>query len=156
MAEKDYELEPYIKEYRTELAKVDEVGQMILNGHLQVEAALNEVLGAMFDKPQPVRKMRFADKVKIASAFADQEDEDIFWPIVQSFNAVRNTVAHGQDSEERKNGINQVRGQLQRFGDRKFQSFIATASEADIVTHAAALCRGFLLKVEYRVRTLRA
>jgi hypothetical protein len=154
MADKEYETEPYIKGYRQELAKMDEVAQMVLKGHLEIESNIDFALGAIFKRKVWLKKtkLKFVDKAKLVRAFIENDKENFGWPLIFGFNALRNEIAHGEDNEGRRAKIRELRNLLQGYGDAKFDQFIKTTSEADVIAHAAALSRGFLLSVESDIR----
>jgi hypothetical protein len=75
------------------------------------------------------------------------------WPLIFGFNALRNEIAHGRANEKRSAKITELRHLLQGFGNQEFGRFIKTTSEPDVIVHGAALARGFLLGVEYQIRS---
>jgi len=154
MAEKQYETEPYIKEYRAQLAKVDEIAQIALKGHLEVEASLDEAVGAIFRRKDWLKetKLSFFKNATLMRAYAEHENENYLWPLMFTLNSLRNNIAHGGPSTKRTSKIDELRNKVRGFGGKDFKAFIAKASEQDVITHAAALCRGFLLKYEAAIR----
>ena len=154
MADEQYNSGEYIKEYRQELARVDDVAQMVLKGHLSIEATLDETLGAIFKRREQLKQTRlsFVQKAKLVRAFVEHEDENFGWPLIFAFNALRNEIAHGQESEKRRAKINELRNSLQGFGNEEFDRFIRAAGETEVIVHAAALSRGFLIGAEIQIR----
>jgi hypothetical protein len=149
MADKEAERKQFIEDYRKTLNEFDEVGQIVLKGHLEIEAVLNDILATVFQRENYFRKSRlsFMQKTKLVRAMSEHEDEDFGWPLVDAFNALRNDIAHKGKSEHRSQKIKELKGHLKRFGDEEFVKKAESVGEEELVVMAAAMSNGFVLTI---------
>jgi hypothetical protein len=149
MAEEKLDRVTFIKEHRAKLGAVDEIAQIILKGHLDVEADLDDVLRTIFVREDFLKRSRlsFTQKVHLVRALGYHDDEEEGWALVFGLNALRNEIAHGQKSEKRTDKINVLRKLLQPYGDEEFKKHVRNVEEAEVVVQAAAIGSGFVLDI---------
>jgi hypothetical protein len=52
MAEEKFDSDAFLKDYRQELGAIDEVAQIVLKGHLDVDADLDDALKVIFAREE--------------------------------------------------------------------------------------------------------
>jgi hypothetical protein len=149
MAEEDKDdADEFIKSFRKHLSQVDEVSNVILRGHLEVERALDEVVDLIFFRPEYVRKIRleFSEKLQIVKAYApDPNAAD--WMAIESLNEARNSIAHRNTLERRATKVKKVRDSITGRGTREFREEVKRADDKEVVVLAAATGAAFLAYV---------
>lgn len=135
----------FIDKFRKHLNEVDEISNVILRGHLEVERALDAVVDLIFFRPEHVRKIRleFFEKLQIAKAYApDPNAAD--WKAIESLNEARNSIAHRNSPERRAVKVKKVRESIAGRGTPEFREEMGRADDKEIVLIAAAIGAGFL------------
>ena len=104
-------LEDRLGDYVKQLSAIDELAQVVLKGHLDIEASLDDVIKAFFFYPEYILESRpgFDRKVAIAKALAIRSNEFPIWKEIEAINELRNSIAHGHDNKKRKDRMAAVR-----------------------------------------------
>ncbi len=149
----------HLKRYQKELEGhlvLDDLGQIVLKGHLLIEKALNNVITAIFAHPEYVEggNFGFAQKVRIVRAYAPGTDSADMWGRISTINGLRNEIAHNLDHSGRKRRIEE----LHRYMVGDITPELLKTPEG-LNTPAGALivcleCLGFLSSLEAKVRKL--
>ncbi len=97
-------VDPSTEDFRKRLSKIDELAQVILNCHLEIERDLDIALQSGCFHPTYIyddRPPRFVDKIKITRAFSAVYQESAVWGLVLALNKLRNEIAHGSWLQQR-------------------------------------------------------
>ncbi|MDX0753945.1 hypothetical protein [Sinorhizobium medicae] len=157
-------LERYAELFRKELSEHDPLQQVVLKGHLVIEAALDNIIATVFFHPEYVFRARigFAQKVALARAYGLRKADNSMWNLILSINEARNEVAHNLAGERRSNKLEQLRRIfMSEVTDEMQEKFMGDGIDVDkaddqtIVALACFLCAGFLGSYEDDVATLR-
>jgi hypothetical protein len=133
----------FINEFRAKLSTVDELAQVILKGHLEVEMHVDDALGTIFFHPEHLDRLGFAQKVNLVRAYAWNSNNRPDWHVIAKLNTVRNEVAHrGLHLGNRIADLRIALAEATCRSDRQEQ--IRHVSEKEVVVLAAAICCGFL------------
>lgn len=157
-------LSKYAKMFEKEMSEIDPLQQVILKGHLIIEAALDNIISIIFFHPEHVLKGRFtfSQKIQLARAYGLRKDTNSIWNLILSVNEVRNEVAHNLAGEKRDRKLKQLhrlfiaeataemREALEKHGAK-----LEEMSEEVIVAHSCFLCTGFLGTYEEDISVLR-
>jgi hypothetical protein len=146
----------FLERFRRHLSEVDELSNVILKGHLEVESHLDDIVDMIFFRPEHLRKVRlsFFDKVLVAKAYCPDPDARD-WVLIDNLNEVRNSIAHRRTPQLRAVKVESVRKLLSGFGTEAFRSEMRAADEKEIIVQTTMVCCGFLTYVEesvYKVR----
>jgi hypothetical protein len=154
MAEKQSYEDELLQTFREDIGEIDEIAQVILKGHILIEAQLDDILVLLVDEPEYLEKanLRFYQRANLLRATIFHEDGDEGWPLVLGFNKLRNTVAHGSANDERAAQIEVLRGMLLPIVTEVTKERVRKGSELEITTLAAAMASGFLVDVEKQMR----
>jgi hypothetical protein len=147
--------EEFFRRFRAHLNEVDEVSNVILKGHLEVEGHLDDVVDLIFFRPEYLRKIRlsFYGKVQIAKAYCpDPNARD--WNVIECLSEVRNSIAHKNIANTRAAKIGKLREEMSGWGLKAVHGE-KVDDEKEIVVMAAARCSGFLTFLEDSVRKVR-
>jgi hypothetical protein len=147
--------EDFFQRFREHLNEVDEVSNVILKGHLEVEGHLDDVVDLIFFRPEYLRKirLRFYEKVQIAKAYCpDPNARD--WGVIECLSEVRNSIAHKSIEKRRAAKIAKLQEKMSGWGLNELHGEKVT-DEKEIVILAAARCSGFLSFLEDSVRKVR-
>jgi hypothetical protein len=106
------EQDEFIEEFRKHLGHVNELLQLFLNSHLEVEGDLDRFLGEMFFHPEYLEDARisFAQKVQIAPAYTPEDHDRPEWHVMLVLNKIRNDIAHRSRHKPLKIHIEKLRG----------------------------------------------
>lgn len=150
MVDQQEALDRAFERFRTRLSHVDEISQVVLNGHLEVETGLDDLLNVAFFHPEYLQDSRltFFQKTKIAQAQALGVGASSEWPLILVLNSLRNEIAHGGPTEKRTGKIGELRRMLFGMGTAALHEKLNKADDKDIVIYAAAMCAGFLSILE--------
>jgi len=147
----------YQKLFDEHLKFVDKFGQAVLNGHLIIESALDNILDLIFFHTEHVRDARlgFNQKVQLARAIALRKNKLAPWTLILSVNAVRNEISHNLEGEKRTKKAEQLRRlYLNGISENKRERFKDAGDE--VIAYFACLeCVGFLGTLEHDTRALR-
>jgi hypothetical protein len=143
-------LDRAFERFRARLRHIDEISQIVLNGHLEVETGLDDLLNIAFFHPEYLRDSRltFFQKTKIAQAQALGVGHSSEWPLMLMFNSLRNEIAHGGATEKRTDKIDELRKMLFGMGTAALHEKLNKADDKEIVIYTAAMCAGFLSVLE--------
>jgi hypothetical protein len=146
----------FIDAFEAQLGAVDEIAQIVLNAHLIVERALDQVIAAIFPFGQHLKgtRLNFFQRVHIARAFGLGENETTEWDLVLAMNAIRNMMAHRQVGDKREDRIADLRRILLKMGNDMFKKDVSNATEKGVITYAAAMAGGFLNTLEVRAKVM--
>jgi len=77
-------LKKYVQLFEKEMAEVDPLQQVVLKGHLIIEAALDNIISIIFFHPQHVLNGRFTflHKVQLARAYGLRKDTNTIWNLI--------------------------------------------------------------------------
>jgi hypothetical protein len=157
-------LERYAKLLQKEMGENDPLQQVVLKGHLVIEAALDNIIATVFFHPEYIFRARigFAQKVALARAYGLRKSDNSMWTLILSVNETRNEVAHNLAGEKRYNKLGQLRrifmSEVTDEMRARFEKDGIKVDEADdqiIVALACYLCTGFLSSYEDDVIALR-
>jgi len=154
----------YAKMFEKEMGEIDPLQQIVLKGHLIIEAALDNILSTIFFHAEHVFRGRFTfmQKVQMARAFGLRKDKNTIWNVILSINEVRNEVAHNLAGDKRETKLKQLRrlflmemteemrGTLEKGGIK-----LTDLSSEVVVAHSCTLCTGFLGAYEDDISALR-
>jgi hypothetical protein len=157
MVEDDGKAENFMTAFREQLSTIDDVVQVILNSHLQVEADLDDVLAAIFYHPERLEEARltFMQKVHIARAFTWNMDERSDWSLMTTLNALRNEAVHRRKGQKGTKKVGELRRILLEGSTEKFRNKVRSASPKDVIVYAAAMAGGFLVVLEEHMKQMR-
>jgi hypothetical protein len=135
-------------------AEVDELGSVILKGHLILETILNNIFDTIFFHPEHVHaaRLRFYVKVQVVKAYALRKDKIDVWELILAFNSLRNEIAHKLEPDERHKKVEKLREYLVREVSGEA---LGDDTDLSVVTLACSLCCGFLEALEKDLRSLR-
>lgn len=157
-------LDKYAKMFEKEMANIDPLQQVLLKGHLIIEAALDSILSIIFFHPEHIFRGRFTfvQKVQIARAFGLRKDMNTIWNVILSINEVRNEVAHNLAGDNRETKLKQLRRLFEaEVTDQMRASLEKGGMQIDnlpneiLVAHSCILCTGFLGAYEDDISALR-
>jgi hypothetical protein len=148
--------EEFIQTFRWQLSEVDELTVLILNGHLEVEKYLEEVVDLIFFRPEQLQGLRlsFYAKVQIARACCPNPDS-VDWEIIKCLGELRNSIAHRKTGEMRGARLKKLRQTMLGWGGDDFRKEIRVADDKEVVVQASALCSAFLIYLEESTRKVR-
>jgi hypothetical protein len=151
------EKDEFVLRYRKELSPPDDIAQLVLNGHLQIEAQLDEVLKAIFFHPDQMldARLSFAQKMQVARAHAMRHVDDLQWDIIHTFNRLRNEIAHGGENKKRSARIEELRKLLLAGGKDEFREQVRRSNQAHVVVRGALVSTGYLLHYKDGLISLR-
>jgi hypothetical protein len=147
--------EEFFLRFRAQMNEVNELSNVILRGHLEVEDHLDDIVDLIFFRPEYLRKIRlgFYQKVQIAKAYClDPDARD--WNVIECLSEVRNSIAHRRVENKRAAKIARLQEEMSGWGLQGLHGE-EIADEKEIVVLAAARCCGFLTFVEDSVRKVR-
>jgi hypothetical protein len=89
-------LDKYPKLFEKHLETLDRLQVIVLNGHLIVESAIDNIIALMLFHPEHIQKARleFGQKVQLARGYALRKNKDGIWGLIPTIGEVRNEVAH--------------------------------------------------------------
>lgn len=163
MAESNH-LDKYTKMFEKEMGETDPLQQVVLKGHLIIEAAIENILSLIFFHPEHVFKGRFAfmQKVQMARAYGLRKDKNTIWNLIMSINEVRNEVAHNLAGDKRDKKLKQLRRlflseatEKMRASLEKDDKKLEDLPDEVVVAYSCVLCTGFLGTFEADIATLR-
>lgn len=146
------------KRFEEEMQAVDEVVHVLVKGHLLIEEALTRVIELHLFHPEYLSdaSLRFYQKSSIARALCLRKDKPGEWTLMHAINALRNTLAHKLQSEEREKRVARVRRTyFKEAPDGSDIEALREASDAAVIAAACAHCAGFLATFESDARALR-
>jgi hypothetical protein len=94
----------FIKSFHKDLLHVDDFVQVVLNGHLEVEGHLDDVIDLLFFHSSYIEEagLGFYHKVHIARASFELGHSRPEWRLMLELNKLRNKVAHRSARKELK------------------------------------------------------
>jgi hypothetical protein len=149
-------LQKYEYLFQEHLTTIDHFQSIILNGHLIVERALDNIIAVMLFHPEHIQKARleFNQKVQIARGYALRKNTNGIWALILSIGEVRNEFAHNLTDAREHKKMDQLRRLYFREAPERKEQF-AEASDKDIAALACGMCLGFLGTLEEDNRHLR-
>ena len=156
--------EKYDKIFQKQMSEDDPLQQVLLKGHLIIEAALDNILTIIFFHPEHVLKgsFTFFQKVQLVRAYAIRKDNNSIWRLILSVNAVRNEVAHNLAGERRDKKLKQLRRlfisemtEEMRASFEKDWGKPETLPDVGVVSMSCGMCTGFLGAFESDIASLR-
>jgi hypothetical protein len=149
-------LDKYSELFEEHLAMIDRLQVIVLNGHLIVESAIDNIIALMLFHPEHIQKARleFSQKVQLARGYALRKNKDGIWGLILTIGEVRNEAAHNL-TEARQN---EKMAQLRRLYFREapeMEKLHEGASDEEIAYYACGFCTGFLGTLEHDTKSLR-
>lgn len=97
----EYDLKPLIR-FLKHLPRNGDVELAILKCHLLIEELLTKIITNKAKNPDYVEKanLRFSQKMHLARAYSQLEEEAWLWGAIKRLNDTRNELAHGLSVEE--------------------------------------------------------
>src|SRR5262249_8831987 len=140
----------FIRELREELSQVDDIVQVVLNGHARVEVNLDDVLEKIFYDPERLEEanLSFMQKVHIARASTLNTADVAQWHLSVALNVLRNRAVHRRKDGDVTKNFNEIRAMLLGMGTEKFGEDVRTAGAKDLIVYTAAMCTGLLAVLE--------
>ena len=151
-------LEKYLADFEKHFAGVDELDMVVLKGHLLIEAALDNVITAIFFHPEYISNGRFGfgQKVQIGRGYCFRKDKLPMWNVMLAVNNIRNEIAHNLEGSKKQNKLNQLRRLLIADENNKtIAHAFEVIDDSDIIRLACQLCVGFLAAFELDLQSLR-
>lgn len=151
------QLESELGGYVQDMLQVDELALAILRGHLEIEEALNDIMGVIFFHPQELQggRFNFDRKVRIIKAAALRWRGPSAWSMVEAVNDLRNSFSHlGLEGKQRER-MDRLLQIFLSFMKQETAERFRDAPNHVIVIAACASCAGFLGNVEDGLRQQR-
>ena len=152
------EFEKAKRGFEEKMQAVDDVVHVLVKGHLLIEEALTRVIEPHLFHPEYLSdaSLRFYQKSSIARALCLRKDKLGEWTLMHAINALRNTLAHKLQSEERDKRVARVRRTyFKEAPDSPDVAALREASDATVIVAACAHCVGFLASLESDAKALR-
>lgn len=152
------EFENAKKRFEEEMESVDEVVHALLKGHLLIEEMLTRIIEQHLFHPEYLfdASLRFYQKSSIARSLCLRKDKLGEWTLMHALNALRNTLAHKLQSEERERRVARARrAYFKEAPDGRENDRLKDASDAAVIKAACAHCAGFLALFESDARAFR-
>ncbi|MDX1996189.1 MAG: hypothetical protein SF066_00610 [Thermoanaerobaculia bacterium] len=124
-------------------ADPDQLGTVILKGHLLIEEQLSHCLEWAVAEPRFVREanLRFHQKLLLARSLEGTDQPA--WDMASTINSLRNEMAHNLASPNRAKRIQELRRKLQQLvGQPDVVARAETASDQEVVGFAIGVCLG--------------
>jgi hypothetical protein len=152
MAENDNaEGEKFYHEFATQLRAIDDVANIVLQGHLLIEQDIDEAIEGYFFQPQYLlddRTLGFERKVQLLRASTYLHPDEPDWELLLAFNSLRNEIAHKRDGPKRKAKLERVRNLiLKSASESASEKYSLKSDDKEMAIFAAARCTGFLVFV---------
>ena len=146
MADED-DVDEFIEDYHKHLGEIDEIAQLVLSAHFEIDTALNDVLVLSVCHEEYLEKIRisFPDKIHIARALTPESHDHPHWQVILALNALRNQVAHRMEREKREQKIRELRAAMLPAAKPKLAETIKNVEDAKFISYAAAMGTGYLL-----------
>jgi hypothetical protein len=141
-----------------ELSKIDEIGQIVLNGQIQIESHIDDILAVIFFHPEHILtglRIDFERKVRIVRAYSLRTHNWPPWDLILAFSQLRNAIAHTSDGEKRQERMGAVRSAFFKTRLPGRLTEFDGANDRAIALVACASCSGFLQVLEDEMRRLR-
>lgn len=152
------EFEKAKKRFEEEIDSVDELVHVLTKGHLLIEETLTRIIEQHLFHPQYLSdaSLRFYQKSSIARSLCLRRDKLGEWMLMHALNALRNTLAHKLQSEEREKRVARVRRTyFKETPDGPEKDRLKDASDAAVIKAACAHCAGFLALFESDAKAFR-
>jgi hypothetical protein len=149
-------LHKYGELFEKSLKTVDRLQATVLNGHLIVESALDNIIALMLFHPEHIQKARleFGQKVQVVRGYALRKNEDGIWARILTIGEVRNEVAHNLTEARQTRKVEQLR-RLYFREVPELEKSQGKAADEELAYYACALCAGFLGTMEEDSKALR-
>ena len=149
-------LDKYRKLFEDHMATIDRLQVIVLNGHLIVESALDNIIALMLFHPEHIQKARleFSQKVQLARGYALRKNENGIWALILSIGEVRNEVAHNLTEARQNKKMAQLRRLYFREAPEREEMY-KDAPDEEIAYYACGMCAGFLGTFEHDSKSLR-
>jgi hypothetical protein len=156
MVEAPAHLDKYSKLFEERLATVDQLQAIVLNGHLIVERAIDNIIALMLFHPEHIQKTRleFSQKVQLARGYALRKNTNGIWALILTIGEVRNEVAHNLTEARQTKKMAELRRLYFREAPER-EELLKEASDEEIAYYASVFCTGFLGTLEHDSRSLR-
>lgn len=152
------EFEKAKKRFEEEMESVDEVVHVLMKGHLLIEETLTRIIEQHLFHPEWLSdaSLRFYQKSSIARSLCLRRHKLGEWTLMHALNALRNTLAHKLQSEERERRVARVRRTyFKEAPDSPEKDRLRDASDAAVIKAACAHCAGFLALFESDAKAFR-
>jgi len=151
MADDDDGVDPteQMQRARQRLSEADEVAQVVLTAHLEIEAEVDDALKVLFPHEDVLKEARLTAHQKMtilrAHITTKATGEAIAWPLLFGLNSLRNEIAHGKKTKKRDVKIQALRNGLRGKGKKRFRQAVDSADDIGIITIAAEVASGFVI-----------
>jgi hypothetical protein len=145
------ELKQFYAKATEHFQAVDPLIQVVLRGHLLLEERLNATLKHSLYNPELFEKMNlnFHHKLLFARAFSVSLRAEGVWDLIAAINALRNSIAHSLDGEQRQKKFDAVKTiYLRELDDPELRAEDRDEPDHLLFLKAFALCEGYLRQVE--------
>ena len=149
MGKEEKRSDEFLVQFRKQMSEVNELSNIILNGHLEVEKHLDDAVDLIFFRPEQLHSLRlsFYEKVQIAKAYCPDPDAKD-WEVIKCFGELRNSIAHMKVNEKKDARLKKLRQTMRGWGAASFREIIKDADDKELIIQASALCSAFLLFLE--------
>ena len=151
-------LNKYVEMFEKHISEIDPLQLTILNGHLIIESALDNILSTIFFHPEHIEEaeLEFNQKVHVARSYALRKNKEPVWNLILVINAVRNEIAHNLgEGMKREKKMARLRRLYLAHVSAEDAKKREDAADYVIAALACVSCIGFLGMFEDDMRGLR-
>ena len=153
----DPRLEKGRKEAIERNKKLNALTLAVIRGHLILEQAIDEFLGASLFHPERVQQSRFQflHKAQMCKSLSLHQNDNDIWALVWDGNELRNKVAHSLSPDEIKKKMDRVRKVYLDLLTPDQRKGVENDAEDRIAEAAFMLCAGFLATLQEDAKSRR-
>jgi hypothetical protein len=153
MAERKKLTDPSLDYLRKKLSTIDDLGQLILNTHLEIEMEMNKLieLGCFHPEQLDGARLTFFQKVCLVRSMCPRKDDTDIWELVLGLNKVRNDFAHGDTSETRSRKLQILKQKVLAACPVTKREFVRQGDEKDTIVYLAAICTYFMFGARWEM-----
>ncbi len=146
----DPRLEKSRKEAVERSRKMSALTLAVIRGHLILEQAMDEFLGASLFHPEHVQQSRFQflHKAQMCKSLSLNQNDDDILALVWDGNELRNKVAHSLSPDDIKKKMDRVRRVYLEILTPDQRKSVENDSDDRIAEAAFFLCAGFLATLQ--------
>jgi hypothetical protein len=131
--------------------QIDDVVDVTVKGQLLIEEAITRLVDQYLAQPEYLSdaSLRFYQKSSLARALCRGKDKSGEWTLMHAINALRNTLAHALESEERQRRVARVRRTyFKEAPDGPDKEALRDASDAVVIRAACVHCIRFIASLQ--------